>query len=115
MDFPLYTSLMNSELPKQIFTDKLDKKLIKKIKRNRDSHEYVYALIKCYFIEHGGDALVPPFEASLETNQQIEFDIDLFPDQLKNLLLKFLKIHEKKNREDKEFQSFASKEEEPTK
>lgn len=112
--FPLYMSLLNN-LSKKELTLKQKKEFIDKIKIiDNNGVELLYALIITYYIDNyhvNNTNLVSivnttdvnnflPYE-SVYTNNNIEFDFEKFPCQLKNILYKFIDIHLKSTEEDK--------------
>lgn len=98
--FPLYTTLMTN-LPKKDLTLLQKNDLLKKIgSMNTDAHELIYALVKCYYIEHNKhDVLSIPYKGQL-SKDKIEFDLLEMPTQLRQLLYKFVIVHKKKLIED---------------
>jgi hypothetical protein len=100
MNFPLYSSLINNISEKDL-TILQKNNFVKKIsKLDTDTHELFYALIKCYYIEHEKrDVLSIPYSGEL-SKDKITFDLNQFPNKLKQLLYKFMSIHNKKLEED---------------
>jgi hypothetical protein len=98
--FPLYTTLM-ANLAQKDLTVLQKSDLIKKIATmDTDAHELVYALIKSFYMEHnGGDSLCIPYKGQL-SKEKIEFDMLEMPNQLRQLLYKFVTVHKKKLMED---------------
>lgn len=98
--FPLYTTLINN-LPEKDLTIIQKNDLIKKISAmNTEGHELVYALVKCFYIQHnGGDVLVIPYSGQL-SKDRIDFDLLKMPNKLRQLLYKFVNVHKKKLIED---------------
>jgi hypothetical protein len=71
---------------------------------DQKAHELIYALIKCYFLEN--DSTEPfqiPYNGKL-AKDRIEFNLLDFPPVLKQLLYKFVIIHQKKVMEDKKLE-----------
>jgi hypothetical protein len=103
-DFPLYTSI-KANLPNKDLTQAEKNDFIKKIKDlDQDAHELVYALIKSYHLDTEKDSLSIPYKGQIGKDK-IDFNLLDFPPQLRQLLYKFVKIHRKKLREDKEIKS----------
>lgn len=98
--FPLYLTLI-SNLPEKDLTVIQKNDLIKKISTlDPDAHELIYALVKCFFIEHSkGNSLSLPYGGIL-IKDKIEFNLLDFPNKLRQLLFKFVNIHKKKMDED---------------
>ena len=99
-NFPLYTTL-NTNLSKKDLTILQKNEFIKKISEvDSKTHELIYALIKCYYLENdGGDPFSIPYNGKL-AKERIDFNLTDFPTTLKQLLYKFVIIHQKKIIED---------------
>lgn len=108
--FPLYTTLIKG-LPKKDLTIMQKSDLIRKIKDlDTSAHELLYVLIKCYYLEHDSkETLTIPYKGTL-SKDKIDFDLNDFPQQLKQLLYKFVNIHKKKLQEDEELSLQVKKE-----
>lgn len=104
--FPLYTTL-STHLSKKDLTILQKNELIKKISSmSTEDHELIYMLIKSYYINNDtGDSLSIPYNAQL-SKDKIEFDLLDFPNELKQLLFKFVIVHKKKLIEDETFQKY---------
>lgn len=104
-DFPLYKTL-SMNLPDKKLTIAQTSSLLKIIPTlEQEAQELVYILIKCYALERKDcDAFTLPYDAKFSKNK-IDFDLDNFPNQLCQLLYKFVKIHDKKILEDKEIKN----------
>lgn len=100
--FPLYDTLI-STVPNKDLTVLQKKEMIKRIPAlDQDAHELLYALIKSFYIEHQSNHSVNlelPFNASLQKNK-IVFNLLELPNKLRQLLYKFITIHNKKLQED---------------
>lgn len=98
--FPLYTTLITN-LPKKDLTIAQKRDFVRKVTDlDQEAHELVYALIKCYAIEHNtGVSFSLPYNGQL-AKDRIEFDLLDFPIELRQLLYKFVTIHKKKLIED---------------
>lgn len=109
MDFPLYTSL-SIGLPSKDLTVSQKRKFIKQINTlDSETCGLIYALIKSYYVEHeNGDNLMSlPYSGALATDC-INFDLAEFPIKLRQLLHKFVTVHSKKIKEDKEIQEIQT-------
>lgn len=96
--FPLYELLMMN-LPEKDLTVIERKKLLETIPRlEQDAHDLLYALIKCFYLEHVGD-LAFPYEGQMQKDR-IAFDLKKFPVKLRRLLYSFIVAHSKKLEED---------------
>jgi hypothetical protein len=99
-NFPLYTTLFTN-LPRKDLTIVQKNDFIRKVADlDSKTHELLYALIKCYFLENdSGEAFSIPYNGKL-AKDRIEFNLLDFPPNLKQLLYKFVMIHQKKLLED---------------
>lgn len=106
MSFPLYETL-NKDLSKKDLTDLQKKRLIKLIsKLDNDTQNLMYALIKNYFLENEREIASPiiiPYKGKMEKDC-INFDLLEFPIALRQLLYKFVMLHKKKVKEDRELE-----------
>ena len=109
INFPLFTTL-KTNLPKKDLTVIQKNDFIKKISTlDSKTHELIYALIKCYFLEQdNGESLSIPYNGKL-SKDKIEFNLLDFPPSLKQLLYKFLSIHQKTLLEDQKFLEIQNK------
>lgn len=99
--FPLYTTLIKN-IPDRDLNLIQKNELMKKIKENPDIHEHIYALIKCYYIDHHSENYFSlPYNAVLNKDK-VSFDLIELPNELRQLLFKFLSLHTKKLLEDQE-------------
>lgn len=103
-NFPLYTTL-NNNVPNKDLTITQKNELIRRVKKlNHETHELVYALIKCYFLDNeDDDSFVIPYKGVL-AKDRIDFDLLKLPVKLRQILYKFVTIHNKKLKEDKEIE-----------
>jgi len=104
--FPLYDSLSKNIKNKDLsFSQK--RSFLRKIdKIDTHGHELVYALVRMYQIENGVDntSFTLPYNGSF-INNDIKFDLDKFPNKLKQILYKFLGIHLDKMKEERHIAS----------
>jgi hypothetical protein len=99
--FPLYNTLLKNLVERDL-TVIQKQELIEKIKNNPDTHELVYALIKCYYIDNNnGNNFSLPYSAII-TKDNISFDLLKLPNRLRRLLFNFFTLHAKKLLEDQE-------------
>lgn len=107
--FPLYTTLMNN-LPTKDLSVPQKADLVKKIgTMDTEAHELVYALVKCYYIEHNkGDTLTLPYKGQLSKKDGVEFDLLEMPIELRQLLFKFVTVHRKKLAEDEKIKEIQN-------
>ncbi len=104
LQFPLYTTLL-ANLPKKDLSVVQKNDFIRKVSTmDSEAHDLIYALIKCYFLEHDTtDTFAIPYDGQL-AKDRIEFSLMDFPVELRQLLYKFVTIHGKKVDEDKQIQ-----------
>ena len=99
--FPLYDNLIK-DLDKEEMSQKEQDKFMKLIK-TFDTHGYeiIYILIICYQLETNETAntIILPYSGKF-INNDITFDFNEFPQNLKKILYKFVKIHTKKMKEE---------------
>lgn len=108
--FPLYESLSkgisNKDLPVKSKND-----FIRKIQdMDVNGCELIYALIKVYHDKHekhNDSSSVIPYDGEYDS-MNMKFDMNAFPNELRQLLYKFVKIHEKTVIEDNERQELRS-------
>ena len=68
--------------------------LISNIEKYEDTHELVFAIIRCYQINNSNDISCIPFYGKyLKTKQSYKFDVNYVPDKLINMLKEFYKLH----------------------
>ena len=100
MTFPLYDNLYTN-LPEIDLTNKEKEFIVKQIKKfDNTIHERIYALIRCFQLNNSRDVSIIPYcgkvskivnlDGNAENN--ITFDIDKFPVDLKHIIHKFCKI-----------------------
>ena len=100
-NFPLYDNLV-SNLDSEEFTIKEQDKFMKLIKNfDNDGNEKIYCLIRIYQFENSDDksTFKLPYNGKFIKND-ISFDFNDLPLQLKKILYKFAKIHTKKLKEE---------------
>src|SRR5271156_2337055 len=99
--FPLYSTLIKN-LPEKDLTICQKKELVKKINSmDTETHELIYVLTKSFNIENDKSNLVIPYKGII-TKDKIEFDLSEMPNKLRQLLYKFVILHNKKLKEDEE-------------
>jgi len=96
VNFPLYDNLV-SNLPSDIIIEDVDKQsLIININEHIDTHELVFAIIRCYQINNSNNINKEPFYSRyLKTKNGYKFDINNIPDKLIQMLIDFYIIHNK--------------------
>ena len=100
-NFPLYTSI-STGIPNKDLTAKQKKDFIKKVDEMEvDGHELIYALIKTYYIDNEQDSpFTIPYGGKF-VRDDMTFNLADIPHKLRQILYKFVKIHGKKVKEDK--------------
>ena len=100
--FPLYDSLSTDLLDKDL-TLSQKRVFIKRIdKIDKNGHDLVYALIRMYQVENNEEntSFTLPYNGTFVDND-INFDLDKFPLDLKQILFKFLGVHIGKMKEER--------------
>lgn len=100
--YPFYDSFSNKAKDKDL-TNKQKTDFIKKINKvDTAGLELIYAIIKVHEIKNSNTLLYNniPYEGTYE-NKQLQFDLEKFPNKLKQILNKFITMHLKKMKEDK--------------
>jgi hypothetical protein len=123
MSFPLYNTL-SKNLSQRDLTKAQKSELISQISQtDKDGHELLYALIKSYYNDHDtldrqkdgkdtkdkvNEAVSPctnnnilPYSGEIGKDK-MSFNLENFPKPLRQLLYKFLNLHQKKLKEDKQ-------------
>lgn len=104
-NFPLYDRLC-ADLPKKDLTVLQKKKVIIAMSEiDIETAELIYALILAYYnVNTQGDNLTIPYKGKLK-GTGIEFNLLDFPLPLRQLLLKFVEIHQEKIKEDQKIEA----------
>jgi hypothetical protein len=100
--FPLYDSLIK-DLPKKDLTMTQKQVFIKRIaKIDKNGHDLVYALIRMYQVENNEEntSFTLPYNGTFIDND-INFDLDNLPVDLKQILFKFTGVHIGKMKEER--------------
>jgi hypothetical protein len=102
--FPLYTTLNNNLANKDLTKTQKDDFMKKIESMDSEGHDLIYALIKCFYLENTkSDHLSVPYNGEI-SKDKITFDLQQFPNPLKQLLYKFIILNGKKRAEDKKIQ-----------
>lgn len=99
--FPLYENL-SKNISKKDLTITQKRTFIKRFEKiDHSGHELVYALIRTYQIENNEDniSFTLPYNGKY-VGTNINFDLDEFPNTLKQILFNFLQIHLEKMKEE---------------
>lgn len=104
-NFPLYDTL-STDLSDKDLTVLQKKKFIARVsKLNTEASELIYALILTYYnVNTQGDNLTIPYKGKLHTSG-LEFNLLNLPVKLRQLLFKFVTIHQEKVKEDEEIEA----------
>lgn len=104
-DFPLYNSLAKNINNKDL-TIAQKKEFVSSMETfDTSGQELIYALIRVYQKEnkddttYGGDVVTTDGDT-----KRITYDLDQFPNKLKQILYKFMKMHVKKMEEDRKME-----------
>lgn len=100
--FPLYDNLFRESPEKDLTKTEKDNfiKLVKNI--DNEGSELFYALIKCYQLQtvsSSAEIFNNPFSSKI-INGCYKFELELLPHKLKQMLILFLKKHNKKMKEE---------------
>jgi hypothetical protein len=94
-NFPLYDNMMKGIKNKDL-TAKQKSDLIKKINNiDENGVKLLYALIKSFSINDGLKTPNLPYNGERCESSSISFDLEKFPNKLKQMLYKFSDIHDK--------------------
>ena len=105
-NLPIYDNLLNiieKEDETIVITEEIKSNLINNINIFKDTHELLFAIIRCYQLNNSSNISKLPFYSKyLKTKQGYKFDIDNLPDKLIRVILEFYNLHiksieEKKN------------------
>lgn len=110
MNFPLYSTLITN-LPKRELTLVQKNEFINTITTlDTDTNELIVALIKCYYLDKDkGDVLRIPYKGEYtKETETVSFNLSDFPQELKQLLYKFIKMHNKRIIEDNEIKKMQT-------
>ena len=96
-NLPIYDHLLSSiETNKDIIDDNIKDDLINNINNYKDTHELLFAIIRCYQLNNSNNITNLPFYSKyLKTKKGYKFDIDNIPDKLIRVMLEFYKLHKK--------------------
>ena len=99
-EFPLYDTLIKDVDDKELSV-KYKKDLLKNIgKINDKGHELLYVLIKIYSMEHEDEKLEIPYKGKFTSLNDLEFDLENLPNQLKQMINRFINLHLKVMKEE---------------
>ena len=91
---PIYNSIIQN-LSNAINISEDDKQhLITQIESYTDTHELIFAIIRCYQINNSNDISNLPFYGKyLKTKKCYKFDLNNIPDKLIQILIDFYTLH----------------------
>ena len=102
-NFPLYDRLM-SDVPKKNLTVKQHQDFIDKVSGiNQHGKELLYVLIQCHSKDNGGEGSVPydgETKRSGRNNVSVTWDFASFPQDLRQVLYKFVVMHTEEMQEE---------------
>jgi len=108
-NFPLYDTLKNKIKGQKKLTVSEKKKFLEAIPNlDSDGQELVYVLIKCHYIENNKGEYTFPYNPTI-SNGVFTFDFSNFPNELQQILYKFVLLHLKKLEEDKKIEDAEKK------
>ena len=95
-NLPIYDNILN-ELESNHETtidDKTKEHIINCITKYTDTHELLFAIIRCYQLNNSNNITNFPFYCKyLKTKKGYKFDIDNIPNKLLMMILEFYKLH----------------------
>lgn len=96
-NLPIYDNLLiNIESSNDAISDSIKQDLINRITAYKDTHELLFAIIRCYQLNNSNNITNLPFYCKyLKTKKGYKFDIDNIPDKLIRVMVEFYKLHEK--------------------
>lgn len=100
--FPLYDSL-SKDIPNVDLTPTQKRAFIKRISTiDKNGHDLVYALVRMYQVENieENTSFILPYNGTFVDND-INFDLDKFPVDLKQILFRFIGVHIDKMNEER--------------
>lgn len=101
--FPLYNTII-SDVRNRDLTEKQKEKLVNKIKSlDQEGKDLIYLLIRFYELDSNEslDSLSLPYGGVI-SGGELTFDLDKFPNKLKQVLHKFVNAHTIKMKEEKD-------------
>ena len=91
---PIYNTIIQNLNTNLKITSENKTELISNIEKYEDTHELIFAIIRCYQINNSNDISNIPFYGKyLKTKQSYKFDVNNVPDKLINMLIEFYKLH----------------------
>ena len=99
-EFPLYDTLVKDISDKDITLQQKKDCITKLQSFNSKGYELLYVLIKIHSIKEGYGEILP-YNGKFLDDKDIEFDIEQFPNKLKQMLYKFILLHNKAMKEEK--------------
>jgi hypothetical protein len=104
-NLPIYDNLLNIIEREEtiVINDKIKNNLIVNICEYKDTHELLFAIIRCYQLNNSSNINKLPFYCKfLKTKQGFKFDMDNLPDKLIRVIMEFYNLHMKSLGEKKE-------------
>lgn len=93
--FPLY-NVISKDIKNKDLTAKQKIEFIKKIDTmDENSIKLIYALIRAYSLNDGSKFCLIPYGGNKINQSDISFDLEKFPNKLKQILYKFIDVHDK--------------------
>ena len=91
---PIYNQILNNLSSDISIQEEHKKALINDIQTYTETHELVFAIIRCYQINNSSNISNIPFYAKyLKTKSGYKFDLDNIPDKLIKILIDFYDLH----------------------
>ena len=101
-NFPFYDSIMKDIKNKDLTLKQKNEFITNINKIDSDGAELIYALIRIFQLQNEDNPLtcILPYSGRFLKKNEMQFDLNEFPNKLKQLLYKFLTMHIKKMDED---------------
>ena len=104
--FPLFDNLLKDAVDKDLNVEEKEKFTEKIKKMDKNGYELLYTLIKIYQVQEGDpSSFIIPYNGK-QLKSGVRFDLDSFPNRLKQILYKFLNLHLSSMEENKKLGKF---------
>jgi hypothetical protein len=93
---PIYDNILTTtnNISEYKITQNIKDNLITNINIHKDTHELLFAIIRCYQLNNSSNMTSLPFYCKyLKTKHGYKFDIDNLPDKLIIIMTEFYKLH----------------------
>ena len=93
---PIYDNILATinNNPEYKITQNIKDNLINNINTHKDTHELLFAIIRCYQLNNSNNMSSLPFYSKyLKTKHGYKFDLDNLPDKLVIIMIEFYALH----------------------